>query len=252
MNKLEPTTNIITELGLRLDPREGGSYGEAEVRPETCLPATSVVRASVLATWADVITGLLAALVSPRIPLTADLEVQVQNRAEVGTTLAVEAEAVKMGRTLSLFEARFFDAESRRPVAFSYVSFVNSPDPAHVFAPGAASYPFPQRRLAIPLADRVQSRTLEPGTIEMPRLLDGLNATGAIQGGLVAFAAEQAALSLVDAPTYVDSLTIRYLRPFMTGPARAVATGAGGAVDVRLTDAGTGKLAAVATVRRSQ
>jgi acyl-coenzyme A thioesterase PaaI-like protein len=246
---LPAAPNVITELGLRLEPSGDSLRGEAEVRRETCLPGTTVVRTSVLATWSDVITGLFAATVSPRIPLTLDLEVQVHRPAQLGTRVAVTTEQVKNGRTVSVFEATFCDAASGDLLAVSYVSFVGSPDPAHVFTPGTLGYPRPERLLDVDLAERVQRRVIEPGTIEMPRIPDGLNATGAIQGGLVSFAIEEAALSAVEGPALVDALNVRYLRPFMIGPARAVATGTGNAFAVRMADLGTGKLGALATVR---
>ena len=103
--------------------------------------------------------------------------------------------------------------------------------------------------LQVPLAERLQRRILEPGVVEMPRLPDGLNATGAIQGGLVAFAAEEAALSQVEGPAVVDALTVRYLRAFSVGPLRASAREQNGVFEIDLTDTGTGKLGAVATAR---
>jgi acyl-coenzyme A thioesterase PaaI-like protein len=90
---------------------------------------------------------------------------------------------------------------------------------------------------------------LEPGIVEMPRRLDALNAVGAIQGGAVATALEEAAASLSPEPAHLESLTVRYLRPVMTGPARAVATAVGDLRTVRLTDTATGKLCALATAR---
>ncbi len=101
----------------------------------------------------------------------------------------------------------------------------------------------------IPLADRIGARVLAPGVAEVPRRTDGLNATGAIQGGLVAVAAEEAAMSLVAQPTVPYALNVRYLRQFSIGPCRAVATGDGQASVVRLTDVGNGRIGAIATVR---
>ncbi|MCK9927475.1 hypothetical protein MXD62_09875, partial [Frankia sp. Mgl5] len=60
-------------------------------------------------------------------------------------------------------------------------------------------------RLPVPLAERVGSVVVAPGTVEVPRRADGLNAGGAIQGGLVAFAAEEAATSSTQGPTALTS-----------------------------------------------
>jgi hypothetical protein len=48
------------------------------------------------------------------------------------------------------------------------------------------------------------------------------------------------------------SLNLRYLRPFSTGPARAVASRDGLTSIVRLTDVGAAKLGAIATVRLAE
>jgi acyl-coenzyme A thioesterase PaaI-like protein len=85
--------------------------------------------------------------------------------------------------------------------------------------------------------------------VELPHLPDGLNASGAIQGGLVAVAVEEAVGSLAGPEARVGMLNLRYLRPFSVGPARATATRQGPLVVVDLEDAGSGKLGAVATVR---
>ena len=245
-----PRESIITQLGLRVEATGETVRAHAEVIPETCAPGGATVRTSVLATWADVIMGTAAGFaIGPRIPLTGDLEVQLLGSAPAGCRLQAQASTVKVGRTLTVCASRFTDTATGAPVAVSYASFIASPDPSHEFPEGFPPYKLPERWLDTPLAERVQRRVLSPGTVEMPRLPDGLNATGAIQGGLVAFVAEEAALSLVEGPQLVQALTVRYLRPFAVGPARAVATSGHGLCEVRITDAGTGKLGAVATAR---
>src|SRR4051794_30343087 len=87
--------------------------GSAEGQKHACVPGTDVVRTSVLATWADVVTGVIAGhAITPRIPLTLDLEVQVQQQALAGTRLVAEATALKVGRTVLVCEARFWDEDS--------------------------------------------------------------------------------------------------------------------------------------------
>ncbi len=242
--------SVVAELGIQSQVHEGLVIGHSEVVPEACVPGTSILRTSVIGTWADVITGIIAGYaIDPRIPLTLDLEVHVLNPAHVGTRIVSEATPVKVGRTVTVCEATFRDELSGEPLAVSICSFIASPDPSHVFPGGFPLLEGMDQRLTQPLAERIGSRIIEPGTAEVPHRADGLNASGAIQGGLVAFAAEEAALSLSDEPHIVESLNLRYLRPFSTGPARAVATGDGVMSIVRLTDVGTGKLGAIATVR---
>jgi acyl-coenzyme A thioesterase PaaI-like protein len=126
-----------------------------------------------------------------------------------------------------------------------------SPDLAHQWEDGFSRMSL-DGRLAMPLAERLQLRSSTPGIVELPHLPDGLNASGAIQGGLVAVAVEEAALSVGGPRAAVGMLNLRYLRPFSVGPARATATRHGPLVVVELEDVGAGKLGAVATVRLDQ
>ncbi len=108
------------------------------------------------------------------------------------------------------------------PFAFSVASFIASPDPSHVFEDGFPDLSGMWGTLPVPLMERLGASVPAPGTALVPHRHDALNAAGAIQGGMVALAAEEA---------------------------RAVATGDDRMSLVHLTDAGSGKLGAVATVR---
>jgi acyl-coenzyme A thioesterase PaaI-like protein len=252
---MESGDSFIADLGLRTAADGDVVRGRAGMTAEMCVPGTDVVRTSVLATWADVITGLVAGqAVSRRIPLTLDLEVQLQGRARAGAVVESEAIVLKAGRTVVVCEARFRDAAGGTPYATAVVSFVPSPDPADVWPGDGLPLPIGMSdgRLSAPLADRVGCRVVEPGVAEVPHRLDGLNASGAIQGGLVALAAEEAISSLAAGPVVAYAINVRYLRPFRVGPARAVATGDEEFALVHLTDLGTGKLGAVATARTSR
>jgi acyl-coenzyme A thioesterase PaaI-like protein len=242
--------SVIAELGLRSTVDNDCVRGWADVVSEMCVPGTATVRTSVLATWADVATGAVAGkAISPRIPLTLDLEVQLFSAALAGERVLVEAAAVKIGRTVVVCEATFRIERTGATVAVAVASFIASPDPSHLFPGGFPDISGVQGRLLIPLAERIGAKVVAPGVAEVPRRTDGLNATGAIQGGLIAVAAEEAAMSLVARPTVPHSLNVRYLRQFAVGPCRAVATGDGTASVVRLTDVSRGRIGALATVR---
>jgi acyl-coenzyme A thioesterase PaaI-like protein len=245
-----PGAHVVGELGLRVFKEDGLVFGRGEALAEASVPGTDVLRTSVLATWADVLTGCVAGeAVAPRIPLTLDLEVQVVAPVRTGTVVEVAATAVRVGRTIAVTTAKFLDATSGRLLAVSFTSFVPSPDASAVFTDG---FPVPvlDGRLSVAFAERIGARLLKSGVVEVPHRPDGLNAVGAIQGGLLAFAAEEAASSLSPEPVVAESLVLRYLRPFMVGPARAVATGEGpGFSVVQVSDAGADKLGLVATVR---
>ena len=243
---------VISELGLQVSADGDLLRGSATVVPEACVPGTEVLRTSILTTWADVVAGAVAGMaMSPRIPLTLDLEVLVRRPFPVGSPVVAEARLVRAGRSVVVSEATFGDGSDPAPLAIAVATFVPSPDPAAVFPDG---FPLPEQvsqrgRLSAPFADRVGCRRLEPGTVEVPRRPDGLNAVGAMQGGVVALTIEEAASTVASEPAHLAALNIRYLRPVMVGPARAVATPSGTLRTVRLTDTSNGKLCALGTAR---
>ncbi|WP_241835409.1 PaaI family thioesterase [Pseudofrankia asymbiotica] len=248
---MSPASHIVTELGLSVAIDGPLAVGRATVVPEVCVPGSVALRTSVLATWADVITGTLCiSAVMPRIPLTLDLEVQVFEPPVEGDTVTIEASVVKLGRTVMVTEARFAVQGSTAPAALALASFIASPDPSHIFPPDFRP-PLRQEpgRLSMPFAERAGCAVSTPGTAEVPRKPDGLNSSGGIQGGLVALAAEEAAASLAETAVYLRSLMLRYLRPFAVGPARATAERHGDACLVHLDDAGVDRLSALATAR---
>jgi len=243
-------STIIAELGLHTAADGPVVRGRVAIVPEVCAPGTTMVRTSVLATWADIVTGFVAGqTVNPRVPLTLDLEVQLQSGAHAGDRVVVDATAVKVGRTVIVCEARFVDELAGTPVAVAHASFIASPDPDHVFAGGFPGPTMLGGRLTVPLAERIGARTIAPGCVEVPHRPDGLNASGGIQGGLVAFAAEEAVLSLAADASVLEALNVRYLRQFSVGPAQAVAERHDGMAIVHLTDAGAGRLCAIASAR---
>jgi acyl-coenzyme A thioesterase PaaI-like protein len=248
--KLRHQLSIIGELGLNYARSGDVVSGRAECVAEAVVPGTQTLRTSVIATWADVIAGAIAGhAIDPRIPLTLDLEVQLLGSATVGDQIVGESVAVKIGRTVVVCEASFRQESATDPFAIAIASFIASPNPEHVFEGGFPDFTGIPGRLSAPFAERAGLRVIEPGVAEVPRREDGLNGTGAIQGGILSLAAEQAALSLSPEPAVAVGLNMRYLRQFSIGPCRAEATGDARGSIVRLVDEGTGKVGAIATVR---
>lgn len=242
--------SIITELGLTTADVGETITGRAPIVDPACVPGSGVLRTSVLATWADILTGLLAGkTITPRIPLTLDLDIQVVAPAPSGTEVVAVAEVVKAGRSIVVCEVEFRDRESNQPIALGQASFMASPNPEHVQTGEFDRTLRAGRVLRVPLAERARLRIIEPGTVEVPRSADGLNGAGGIQGGLVALAIEEAAASWRPEPVLMASLVLRYLKPFAVGPARAVAEPTGDVAIVRVRDVGQAKLGAIATVR---
>lgn len=241
---------VVSELGLRTEPAGDGLHGVAEITPEMWVPGTHVVRTSVLAVWADSVTGLLAGLsLQPRISVTLDLDLHLVHQPVGLGEVRLEATVVKAGRTVTVVGVHLFLDGASSPFAVGHGSFMASPNPDHVMHGGfPLMLPGHGRRLPCPLAERAGARRLGPGSAEVPWRPGNLNATGSIQGGLVALAIEEAALSAGAPGSVLTSLTLRYLRPFRSGPARARSDARDGVASV-LVDTDAGKPGAVATAR---
>jgi acyl-coenzyme A thioesterase PaaI-like protein len=84
----------------------------------------------------------------------------------------------------------------------------------------------------------------------LPRSEDGLNAAGTVNGGLIALAVEEAALSLTPGST-LSTMALRYLRPVRSGPAVATATVRAGLGRVDVRDAGGDARPAVTATTRA-
>lgn len=215
-------------------------HGTAEVTPYLHAPGTSHLRTSVLAWWADVISGLLAAQVmTPRVPVTLGLDVHLYRPAPAAGMIRAVGQAVKgEGR---VFAARVeFSTERGEPVGFSASSFMSSPDISLTMPPVTSVDGLPPgARLTVPLADRAGCKRQEPGVAIIPRHEGGLNASNTLNGGLIALAVEEALLSLAPGET-LGSLSLHYIRPVRIGPAVATATMRAGLGRVELHDAGNG------------
>jgi acyl-coenzyme A thioesterase PaaI-like protein len=169
----------------------------------------------------------------------------------VGTgDIGLEARVVKAGRNVIVTRVALTFRDEAAPFAVGHGSFMASPNPDHVMEGG-----FPLEQLSAtrallpePLAERAGARRLEPGVAEVPWRPGNLNATESIQGGLVALAVEEAALSAAPAGTVVTSMTLRYLRPFRSRSALARAEVHGDVASVEV-EADEGKPGAVATLR---
>jgi acyl-coenzyme A thioesterase PaaI-like protein len=157
---------------------------------------------------------------------------------------------VKAGRTLALAEVWFRVDGDDEPAALAQTTFMASPNPAHLAEGGFPLVDRPRPSLlAVPFADRAGVR-VDGGAVEVPHQPEGLNASGGINGGLIALIAEEAALAAAPVPSTAQSLSLRYLRPFTVGPARATATVSGPLARVQVVDAGNaGKLGTVASLR---
>ena len=223
--------------------------GEFEVTGEMLGPDGSV-RASILATQADMIGGALANRAStPRVPLTVDLTVHRVEPVGVGT-LSMVARILRAGRRTVVTEAAFV-AGGERPLVVSQATFMPSPNPVDE-QPFVGDRDGGRPSLARPFADQLGIRVLAPGVTELDRVPYTMQPTGTIQGGGVAAVAEVAAETACGAA--VLDIDVRFLAAVRVGPARATAEVLGGGrVRVEVRDRGRGdRLTATLMARVAQ
>jgi uncharacterized protein (TIGR00369 family) len=245
-----PRHHMLQELGFTVRQTEGDLRGAGTVTPHMHAPGTQRLRTSILASWADMICGMLAAqAMAPRVPVTLELDVHLYHPAPTTGTVTAIARTVKAGRSVFVAEVEFCD-EREETVAFGTVSFMAAPD-ARLTLPELTSIDMPPQEpaLAMPLADRAGCERERPGVAVLPRSEDGLNGSNTVNGGLIALAVEEAVLSLLPGQT-LCSLHLRYLQPVRVGPAVATAVVRGGLGRVELRDSGRDdRLAVTATTR---
>ncbi len=242
--------HILQELGFSVRRSGDELRGTAEVTPFTHVPGTTHLRTSILASWADMLSGLLAAQVmGPRVPVTLELDVHLYRPAPAAGTIVAVGRAVKKGRSVFVGGVEF-STDSGEPVGFSASSFMAAPDttlrmPSLTSLDAMPSAP----ALAMPLADRAGCKRQEPGVAVLPRSEDGLNSSNTVNGGLIALVVEEALLSLAPGKT-LCSLALRYMQPVRVGPAVATATMTAGLGQAELRDSGNrNRLSVTATAR---
>jgi len=240
----------IRDLALLTDLDGDGLVGIGETVPEMFVPGTDVVRASVLATYADIVAGKFAnSKFAPSICVTLDLDLHlVRSPAgdgfRPGDGIRVRSSVVRAGRRIVVMGFDIATAAGVR-VGFGHAGFMASPNPDHIVPNGfdLVSTEVEPGRLAAPFAERAGVVRLGGGRAELPYRLDNINATGALQGGLLALCAEEAVLD-AQPDREIASLGIRYLRGFRRTSALAEGTIEGDVARVDLVNE-TGELGAV-------
>jgi acyl-coenzyme A thioesterase PaaI-like protein len=242
--------HLLQELGFAV--RQDGEVlrGTASVTPYMHVPGTDCLRASILASWADMLCGLLSMRAfTGRVSVTLELDVHLYRPAPGSGTVTAVARQVKAGRSVFVGEVEFADARGEA-FGFSAASFMAAPDTT-LRPPRLSSLDISPSdvRLSMPLADRADCKRQAPGVAVLHKSEDGLNGAKTVHGGLIARAAEEAVLSLT-AGTSLSSLALRYLQPVRVGPAVATARVRDGLGRVELRDSGSGdRLAVTATTR---
>ena len=242
--------HILQELGFAVRPDGEDVRGTASVTPYMHVPDTACLRASILASWADMLLGLLSMRAfAGRVSVTLELDVHLYRPAPGSGTVTAIARQVKAGRSVFAGEVEFADA-SGEAFGFSAASFMVAPN-ATLRPPRLTNLDVPAHEtgLRMPLAERADCKRQAPGVAVLHKSEDGLNGVKTVHGGLIALAAEEAVLSLAPG-TSLSSLALRYLQPVRVGPAVATASLREGLGRVSLRDSGSGdRLAATGTTR---
>lgn len=245
--------HIMLELGFSVAFAGPEVHVTAEVVPEMNVPGTDILRASIVATWADVAAGYVAmGLFDPGVPVTLDLDVHLHAPIADCGEIRLVAVAQKSGRSVSVLRVSIADGGGA-PLGFGHATFMASPNPnlrmpTIVRDDGLLMSHAP--RLSIPYAERAGCDRTEPGTAAIPLRPEGLNASGTLNGGLLALAVEEAALSTSPAGTTLSTMSMRYAQPVRVGPAVAIAQVHGDLAEVTVRDAGReDRLAVIATTR---
>jgi acyl-coenzyme A thioesterase PaaI-like protein len=241
---------MLQELGFAVRQDGEQLHGTASVTPYMHVPGTACLRASILASWADTLCGLLSLRAfAGRVSVTLELDVHLYRPAPGSGTVTAVARQVKAGRSVFVGEVEFADSEGET-FGFSAASFMAAPDttlpPPRLTSLDMTPH---EARLRMPLADRADCKRQAPGVAVLHKSEDGLNGAKTVHGGLIALAVEEAVLSLAPG-TSLSSLAVRYLQPVRVGPAVATASVRAGLGRVELRDSGSGdRLAVTGTTR---
>ncbi|MEZ5244516.1 MAG: hotdog domain-containing protein [Acidimicrobiales bacterium] len=243
--------HIMRDLGFSVGLVGEEMHGSARVVPEMWVPGSEAVRMGILAAWVDMVAGHLAIdLFTPSVPVTLDLDVHLHHQAVGVGVVRMVGRTQKAGRSVAVLSV---DIEADgSAIGFAHATFMAAPNPSlkmpTVVSDEGLLEPHPAR-LTVPFAERAGCEPRRPGVVEIPMRPDGLNAAGTLNGGLLALAVEEAALSGGDGRP-LESMTMRFVSPVRTGPAVAVAEVRDGLGNVVVRDEGRDdRLAVIATTR---
>jgi uncharacterized protein (TIGR00369 family) len=245
-----PDHHVLRDLGFEVETSlDGTAKAWMPVTPHIT-DASGGVSAGVLATLVDSVSGNLAArAASPDRVATADISVRVIAPSDEDE-LEAGASVVRRGRRILVVQVRIGDA------AWALATF--SVLPRRDETPGPTLPPvIPGRRAVLGgsgrtltqwIGDAIGLTTVNAarGEVSVPLTAYSANSFGALQGGLVAFVAEQSGACALGAPAV--ELHAAYLSQCREPPFTATADVIGpGAAVVRVLD-GDGRLATIANV----
>lgn len=219
LDRSDPARTFIHDLEFDYEPIERGMRGTLTLTPEMMAPESESALVSVLATVADVFTGMPLSLSSPStVPLTVDLVTRVLRPVPLGR-YAIEAHVVKPGRTITLTEAIIRDHDET--VAHCWATFVPFELPWPMPTSSASRTRVGDGGLGRTFMDAIGVVVEAPGVATIAKDAYTIQPAGTIQGGAISGLIEAAATSVLGAP--LRELDVRFLATVKTGPARATA-----------------------------
>ena len=246
-----PDEHVLRDLGLEIETAtDGTARAWMAVSPAVVTPWGGVA-AGVLATMVDAVCGNLAVFgAAPDRVATADLALTLLHPAS-GPQIEATGRVIRRGRTTLVVEVQVSD------VAWATATFAVLAQRADVPGPIIGS-PTPVRRALLGRGGRPLGRWLgdEIGVTVTDAAAGALtvaltdyvtNSFGALQGGMVAFLAEQSGATAIGAALGATAATvdlhIAYLTQCRGGPFRTEATVLGaadgvGAATVHVVDTG--------------
>jgi uncharacterized protein (TIGR00369 family) len=192
--------------------------------------AAGHARAGALAILVDVVGGGLAANAAhPNWIATADLTLHVVHGARPGAVVEARAAVLRAGRTTVVIEVDLLD-ERERDLGIATMSFSvlprrdSNPDVVDDLPPGVRTSMAADAGLARPIIEELGVRVVDAarGAIELPVSAWAQNSMGALQGGVVALAADVAAEHALSTaagrPVCITDLQMTYLGFGRVGP----------------------------------
>lgn len=235
--------SFLEDLDFEYRPSERGLLGRLTLTDEMMAPGSEQAAIAVLASIADVMTGIPASSrVEPTegltVGLTVDLVLRTFAPLRVGT-YDVRSTVLKYGRTVSVTEATVSGGDGAALAHFLATFMpVTLPDNRQVRISrnrvGGGS-------LRAPFAEALGVRVDDDGISTVERRPYVMQPAGTIQGGVVCALVEAAAQRVLGSP--IDELDVRFLATVRTGPGRATPSViAPGTARVTVVDAGSDPL----------
>lgn len=215
-----PGRTFLHDLQFDFEASQAGLRGTLTLTPEMLTPDLERPLLSVLATVADVFTGIPISTSRPgTVALTVDLGLRLLRAVGAGR-YAIESTMVKNGRTVIVTEAMI--SEDDGPIAHCWATFVRFSVPGFVSGSAKSGPPIGEGGLSEPFIEAVGVRVVDDGVAEVDKTAYTLQPAGTIQGGTLCALIEAAGASVLGRP--LADIDARFLATVKVGPARATAS----------------------------